>query len=107
EADSAVLIGPPAPAESYLDVKRVLEAAARSGVQAVHPGYGFLAENAEFAQAVIDTGLVWVGPSPDAIDAMGDKVKARNRMNAAGVPVAPGTPDPVDSVGDALSAAGD
>ncbi len=107
EADEAILIGPAAPAESYLDIKRVLEAAARSGAEAIHPGYGFLAENAEFAQAVIDAGITWVGPSPDAIDAMGDKVKARNRMSAAGVPVAPGTKDPVGTVEDALAAVAD
>ena len=105
EADEAVLLGPAAPAESYLDAQRVLEAAARSGAAAIHPGYGFLAENAEFAQAVLDAGMVWIGPQPDAIDAMGDKVKARNRMSAAGVPVAPGTEDPVDSAGAALVAA--
>jgi acetyl-CoA carboxylase biotin carboxylase subunit len=105
EADEAVLLGPSPPKESYLDMKRVLEASARCGVEAVHPGYGFLAENAEFAQAVIDAGLVWVGPSPEAIDAMGDKVKARNRMSSAGVPVAPGTTDPVDSAEAALAAA--
>ena len=107
EADEAILIGPAAPAESYLDIKRVLEAAARAGAAAIHPGYGFLAENAEFAQAVIDAGIAWVGPAPDAIDAMGDKVKARNRMSAAGVPVAPGTQDPVGTVEDALAAAQD
>jgi len=105
EADAAVLLGPAPPTESYLDVSRVLEAAARCGVDAVHPGYGFLAENAEFAQRVIDAGLVWVGPAPDAIDAMGDKVKARNRMSSAGVPVAAGTTDPVGDVETALAAA--
>ena len=105
EADEAVLLGPAAPADSYLDAQRVLEAAARSGAAAIHPGYGFLAENAKFAQAVLDAGMVWIGPQPDAIDAMGDKVKARNRMSAAGVPVAPGTEDPVDSVDAALVAA--
>ncbi|HET6817729.1 MAG TPA: biotin carboxylase N-terminal domain-containing protein [Mycobacteriales bacterium] len=105
EADEAVLLGPPPPAESYLDVEKVLEAARRTGAEAIHPGYGFLAESAEFAQAVIDAGLVWVGPSPDAIDAMGDKVRARNRMSAAGVPVAAGTESPVDDVEDAVAAA--
>src|SRR3954468_16792850 len=105
EADEAVLLGSAPPAESYLDAEKVIEAARRTGAEAIHPGYGFLAENAEFAQAVVDAGLVWVGPGPDAIDAMGDKVKARNRMSAAGVPVAPGTTDPVATVGDALTAA--
>jgi len=105
EADAAVLLGPAPPAESYLDVSRVLEAAARCGVDAVHPGYGFLAENAEFAQRVIDAGLIWVGPAPDAIDAMGDKVKARNRMSGAGASVAAGTTDPVGDVDAALAAA--
>jgi acetyl-CoA carboxylase biotin carboxylase subunit len=105
EADEAILLGPAAPAESYLDMARVLEAAARSGAEAIHPGYGFLAESAAFAQAVVDAGLGWVGPSPDAIDAMGDKVKARNRMSAAGVPVAAGTGEPVTDVDTALVAA--
>jgi len=105
EADEAVLIGPAPPAESYLDMARVLEAAQRTGADAIHPGYGFLAENARFAQAVIDAGLAWVGPSPDAIEAMGDKINARNRMAAAGVPVAPGTLDPVADVEDAVAAA--
>ena len=106
EADEAVLLGPPPPAESYLDVARVLEAARRTGAEAIHPGYGFLAENAEFAQAVIDAGLVWVGPPPDAIAAMGDKISARNRMAAAGVPVAPGTPEALTDVDGAVEAAG-
>src|SRR4051812_7410552 len=105
EADEAILLGPPPPAESYLDAQKVIEAARRTGAEAIHPGYGFLAESAEFAQAVMDAGLVWVGPSPDAIDAMGDKVRARNRMSAAGVPVAAGTEQPVDDADDALAAA--
>ena len=105
EADEAVLLGAAPPKDSYLDIAKVLEAAQRTGADAIHPGYGFLAENARFAQDVIDAGLAWVGPSPDAIDAMGDKINARNRMSAAGVPVAAGTPDPVQDAEDALAAA--
>ena len=95
EADEAVLIGPPPPADSYLDIAKVLEAAARTGAQAIHPGYGFLAENPEFAAAVIEAGLIWVGPTPESMRSMGDKINARNLMAQAGVPVAPGTPEPV------------
>jgi acetyl-CoA carboxylase biotin carboxylase subunit len=105
EADEAVLLGPAPPKDSYLDIAKVLEAAQRTGADAIHPGYGFLAESATFAQAVIDRGLAWVGPSPDSIDAMGDKINARNRMSAAGVPVAAGTPDPVPDVEEAAAAA--
>jgi len=100
-ADEAVLIGPSAPTASYLDASAILRAARTSGAQAVHPGYGFLSENAGFAQAVLDAGLVWVGPSPRAIAQMGDKVNARNLMRAAGVPVADGTHEPVHEVGEA------
>jgi len=107
EADEAVLIGPAPPAQSYLDMAAVLEATRSSGAQAIHPGYGFLSENAEFAHRVIDAGLGWIGPPPDAIDAMGDKVNARNIMAAAGVPVAPGTREPVRDVDAALLAAED
>ncbi len=89
-ADRAVCIGEPAPAASYLDVAAILEAARRTGAQAVHPGYGFLAENAGFAQAVGDAGLVFVGPSPAAIRAMGDKAGAKALMREAGVPCIPG-----------------
>jgi acetyl-CoA carboxylase biotin carboxylase subunit len=105
EADEAILLGPAPPAESYLDVAKVLEAAQRSGAEAIHPGYGFLAESAEFAQAVIDAGLGWVGPPPEAISAMGDKISARNLMADAGVPVAAGTREPVRDAGAAISAA--
>src|SRR5947209_3890816 len=97
EADVALPLGPPAPAQSYLDLDRILEAARSSGAQAVHPGYGFLSEKADFAQAVIDAGLIWVGPPPGAIRAMGDKINARNLMSDAGVAVSAGTRDPVST----------
>jgi acetyl-CoA/propionyl-CoA carboxylase biotin carboxyl carrier protein len=105
-ADEAFLLGPTAAAESYLATDRILDAAQRSGAQAVHPGYGFLAENAAFAQAVEDAGLVWIGPPPAAIELMGNKTAARTAMRAAGVPIIPGTTDPVGSV-DELLALGD
>ena len=105
EADEAVLLGPAPAAESYLDAVKVIEAARQTGAQAIHPGYGFLAENAAFAQQVIDAGLVWIGPSPDAIDAMGDKINARNLMQDAGVPVAGGTREPVADVEEAVARA--
>ncbi|MEJ7651212.1 MAG: biotin carboxylase N-terminal domain-containing protein [Nakamurella sp.] len=104
EADEAVLLGPASPAESYRNVDAVLAAVRSSGAGAVHPGYGFLSENTAFAQAVIDAGVAWVGPSPAAITAMGDKIAARNLMQRSGVPVAAGTEDPVTSA-DAASAA--
>jgi acetyl-CoA/propionyl-CoA carboxylase biotin carboxyl carrier protein len=101
-ADEAFHIGPGPAAESYLVVERLLEAAARSGADAIHPGYGFLAENAGFAQAVEDAGLVWIGPPPAAIELMGEKTRARQAMQAAGVPIIPGTTDPVESVDEVL-----
>ena len=90
-ADEAYNIGAPAPRESYLNIDRLIDVARKSGADAVHPGYGFLSERAEFAQAVIDAGLIWIGPGPDAIARMGDKLAARELMQAAGVPVVPGT----------------
>ncbi|MFL6241230.1 MAG: acetyl/propionyl/methylcrotonyl-CoA carboxylase subunit alpha [Actinomycetes bacterium] len=105
EADEAILLGPAPPAESYLDIAKLLEAAGQARAEAIHPGYGFLAESAEFAAAVIDAGLTWVGPGADAIAAMGDKVKARNVMADAGVPVASGTRDPVPDADAAVAAA--
>jgi acetyl-CoA carboxylase biotin carboxylase subunit len=90
-ADAAAELGPPAPGESYLDIGKLLDAAARTGAQAVHPGYGFLSERAAFAEAVTRAGLVWIGPPASAIRSMGDKTEARRRMAAAGVPIVPGT----------------
>jgi acetyl-CoA carboxylase, biotin carboxylase subunit len=105
EADQAVPLAGESPGQVYRDVAALLAAAKTTGAQAVHPGYGFLSENAEFAQAVTGAGLVWVGPSPDAIAAMGDKINARNLVSAAGVPVAAGTAEPVPDAAAALSAA--
>ncbi|BCM67086.1 MULTISPECIES: acetyl/propionyl/methylcrotonyl-CoA carboxylase subunit alpha [Streptomyces] len=94
EADTAVRIGPAPAAESYLSVERLLDAAARTGAQAVHPGYGFLAENAAFARACEEAGLVFIGPPAEAIALMGDKIRAKETVQAAGVPVVPGGRDP-------------
>jgi acetyl-CoA carboxylase biotin carboxylase subunit len=105
EADEAVLIGPAAPAQSYRNGEAILAAAKQTGAAAIHPGYGFLSENAEFARAVAAAGLLWVGPSAEAISAMGDKINARNLAAAAGVPVAPGTVDPVSDVEAAVAQA--
>lgn len=96
EADEAVCIGPPEPTESYLDGARIVAAARATGAQAVHPGYGFLAESAAFAQQVVDAALVWIGPPPEALAAVGDKTTARQIMRAAGVPVIPGMDAPDD-----------
>jgi acetyl-CoA carboxylase, biotin carboxylase subunit len=105
EADEAVHIGPAPPAQSYLDAAAILDAAGKTGAAAVHPGYGFLAENAEFARQVGAAGLIWVGPDPAAIEQMGDKIRARNLMEQAGVPVSPGSREPVSDVSAALAEA--
>ncbi len=94
-ADEAYALGGSTPAESYLDAAKLLDAAARADADAVHPGYGFLSENADFAQAVLDAGLIWIGPSPQAIRDLGDKVTARHIAARAGAPLVPGTADPV------------
>ncbi|GHJ10971.1 acetyl-CoA carboxylase biotin carboxylase subunit [Micromonospora humidisoli] len=105
EADEAVCVGPANPAQSYRNVEAILAAAEATGAQAIHPGYGFLSENADFARTVQARGLVWVGPGADAITAMGDKINARNLMAAAGVPVAPGTTEPATDLDAAVAAA--
>ena len=102
-ADHVVAIGPAPASESYLAIDRLLAAAARAGADAVHPGYGFLAERAVFAEAVEGAGLIWIGPPPAAIRAMGDKTEARRRMEAAGVPIVPGATAPVDAAALALA----
>ncbi|RJX43597.1 carbamoyl phosphate synthase [Halonotius aquaticus] len=106
-ADEAYNIGPARAADSYLDQEAVLEAASKAGVDAIHPGYGFLAENAEFAQNVVDSGFVWIGPDPAAMEALGEKTNARTLMQEADVPVVPGTTEPVSSVEEITAVADD
>ncbi|ADG05070.1 Carbamoyl-phosphate synthase L chain ATP- binding protein [Kyrpidia tusciae DSM 2912] len=105
EADEAVQIGPPPAAQSYLNMDAVIRAAKETGAEAVHPGYGFLSENGDFAERCEREGLVFIGPSPEVIRAMGSKIEARRRMQAAGVPVVPGTERPVDTLEEAMEAA--
>jgi len=102
-ADHAYALGGSTAAESYLDIAKVIKAAADSGADSVHPGYGFLSENADFAQAVIDAGLIWIGPPPAAIRSLGDKVSARHIAQRAGAPQVPGTPDPVKDASEVVA----
>ncbi|GHA56230.1 acetyl-/propionyl-CoA carboxylase subunit alpha [Streptomyces tendae] len=102
-ADEAFALGGDTPATSYLDIAKVLKAARESGADAIHPGYGFLSENAEFAQAVLDAGLIWIGPPPHAIRDLGDKVAARHIAQRAGAPLVAGTPDPVSGADEVVA----
>ena len=104
-ADEAYAIGPAPAAESYLNIERILDVAERSGADAVHPGYGFLSENADFVRACESAGLIFVGPPAEAMDQMGDKIASRRSMQAAGVPIVPGTIEPVRTSAEALAAA--
>ena len=105
EADVAVRIGPPPASSSYLDIEAILAAARDHGAEAIHPGYGFLSENATFARRVLESGIAWVGPAPETMEAMASKIAARNLMETAGVPVARGTREPLSTLDEALAAA--
>ncbi|GMA34820.1 hypothetical protein GCM10025876_10240 [Demequina litorisediminis] len=102
-ADEAYALGGSTAAETYLDIVKIIDVAKRSGAEAIHPGYGFLSENATFAQAVIDAGLTWIGPPPAAIEGLGDKVSARHIAQRAGAPLVPGTKDPVANADEVLA----
>src|ERR687884_1351084 len=104
-ADEAYLVGPGPANQSYLVVENIVEAAQKAGAEAVHPGYGFLAENAAFVRACDEAGITFIGPPADAIEAMGSKTRARELMKKAGVPIVPGTTDPVDTVEEAAKIA--
>ena len=103
QADEAYALGGATPAETYLDIAKIIAVAKESGADSVHPGYGFLAENGTFAQAVLDAGLIWIGPSPEAIDSLGDKAKAKHIALAAGAPLAPGLKDPVNDADEVVA----
>jgi len=103
EADEAYALDGETPAQTYLDIAKILDVARRCGADAIHPGYGFLAENAGFAQAVIDAGLIWIGPPPAAIDSLGDKVQARHIAQRVGAPLVPGTADPVTGAAEVVA----
>jgi acetyl-CoA/propionyl-CoA/long-chain acyl-CoA carboxylase, biotin carboxylase, biotin carboxyl carrier protein len=107
EADEAFLIGPAVPAESYLNVQKIIDTAKEAGAEAIHPGYGFLAENADFARACADNGVVFIGPPPEAIEAMGSKTRAREIMAEAGVPIVPGATAPAADLAEARQQADD
>ena len=102
-ADEAFALGGTTPGDSYLVSDTIIEAAKQSGADAVHPGYGFLSENADFAQAVLDAGLTWIGPSPEAIVALGDKVQARHIATKVGAPLVPGTKEPVKDADEVIA----
>lgn len=102
-ADEAFALGGTTPTETYLDIDKLISIAERAGADAVHPGYGFLAENADFARRVIEAGLTWIGPPPEAIESLGDKVKARHIATKVGAPQVPGTPDPVSNAAEAVA----
>ncbi len=98
EADEAFLLGPAAPAESYLSIEKIVETAEKAGAEGIHPGYGFLAENADFARACGKADLTFIGPPPGAIEAMGSKTRAREIMSEAGVPIVPGATEPAEDL---------
>src|SRR5215217_1944085 len=106
-ADQAYNLGPPMPAQSYLNQDRILEIAREANVEAIHPGYGFLSENAGFARRCAAEGVVFIGPPPEAIEAMGSKIAARRAARAAGVPIVPGTEDPLSDASEIAAVAGE
>jgi acetyl-CoA/propionyl-CoA carboxylase biotin carboxyl carrier protein len=106
EADEAFLIGPAVPAESYLNITKIIETAKEAGAEGIHPGYGFLAENADMARACDEAGITWIGPPPEAIEAMGSKTKAREIMEQAGVPIVPGSTEVAKDLAEARRQAG-